>query len=220
VTEADEDALRMLALGRGDVAAFDVLFERWSARVLRFLERMVHDAATAEELLQETFLRVYRARESYAAESRFSTWLYRIATNVALNELRRPLRKRVHASTDDEEASIELIAPGPTPEIAAHARLEVSVLTEELERLPDRQRMALWLSAVEGHTYAEVAGILDTTPTSVKALVHRARSKLAARLHLEPAAGAGTKPRETRETREKEECWRAEKKAGGESRGG
>jgi RNA polymerase sigma-70 factor (ECF subfamily) len=100
LTEHDEDAQLMLSLGRGEIAAFDVLFERWSARLQHYLQRLVADAATAEELSQEAFLRLYRAREGYRAESRFSTWLYRIATNLALNELRRPHRRSAHLSSD------------------------------------------------------------------------------------------------------------------------
>ncbi|MFP6630520.1 MAG: sigma-70 family RNA polymerase sigma factor [Myxococcota bacterium] len=180
--ETDEDIELMLALGRGDDAAFDVLFSRWGGRLVGYLQRMVSDLATAEELAQEAFLRVYRAREGYAAASRFSTWLYRIATNLALNELRRPARRRPHASTDDEEAPLTLVSPGPGPESSAEARLAVGDLSTELERLPERQRMALWLSAVEGQSYAEVAEALGTTDKSVKSLVHRARSTLAARL--------------------------------------
>ncbi len=172
----------MLALGRGEAAAFDALFERWGARLLRYLERVVSDAGTAEELVQETFLRVYRAREGYLAESRFSTWLYRIATNLALNELRRPRRKQPHVSIDDDAAPIELVARGVGPESDAEGRLAAAALIGEVERLPDRQRVALWLSAVEGQSYAEVARTLETTEKSVKSLVHRARVALAARL--------------------------------------
>ncbi len=187
----DEDVELMLALGRGDDAAFDVLFDRWGGRLLGYLQGMVSDFATAEELVQEAFLRVYRARERYEAESRFSTWLYRIATNLALNELRRPRRKRPHASTDDEEAPLTLVSSGPGPESSAEARLAVSDLTAELERLPQRQRMALWLSAVEGQSYAEVAEALGTTDKSVKSLVHRARSTLAARLSSGATVSSG-----------------------------
>ena len=172
----------MLAVGRGDDAAFELLFSRWGGRLLGYLQRMVSDVATAEELVQEAFLRVYRSRESYRAESRFSTWLYRIGTNLALNELRRPRRKRPHASTDDAEAALPLVAGGSGPESIAHARLVMSELSGALERLPERQRMALWLSAVEGHSYAEVAELLGTSDKSVKSLVHRARATLAERL--------------------------------------
>ncbi len=188
--DRDEDVLLMLALSRGDDAAFDVLFSRWAGRLLGYLQRMVFDAGTAEELVQEAFLRVYRARESYQAESRFSTWLYRIATNLALNELRRPRRRRPHASTDDEAAPIPLFATGPAPDTAAHARLAVAGLEGALERLPERQRMALWLAAVEGCSYAEVAVSLGTTEKSVKSLVHRARVALVEHLPRSAAGGA------------------------------
>ena len=158
--------------------------------MLGFVQRMVSDAGTAEELVQEAFLRVYRARERYAPESRFSTWLYRIATNLALNELRRPNRKRPHTSRDDEEATLVLVSPAPSPEASAQARLAASDLLDELEVLPERQRIALWLTAVEGHSYAEVAEILDTTDKSVKSLVHRGRAALvAARSKRECATG-------------------------------
>jgi RNA polymerase sigma-70 factor (ECF subfamily) len=144
----DEDAALMLAFCAGDGAAFDALFNRWAAPLLRYLERMLRDSAAAEELVQEVFLRVHGARQRYQPEARFSTWLYRIATNLALNELRRPRRREPHASLDERE----------------------------------RQRAALCLTAVEGLSYAEVAGALEISESAVKALVHRARTALAGRV--------------------------------------
>jgi RNA polymerase sigma-70 factor (ECF subfamily) len=190
----DEDVDRMLSLARGDESAFDVLFSRWSGRLQGYLERMLSDGPIAEDLVQETFLRVYRARQTYRPESRFSTWLYRIATNLALNELRRPHRRRPHASTDDEDRSIRLTSHFPRPDAVAHARLVSTGLEAALESLPERQRMALWLAAVEGHSYAEVAASLATTEKSVKSLVHRARATLAVRLP-DASAGTPTEPR-------------------------
>jgi RNA polymerase sigma-70 factor (ECF subfamily) len=187
----DEDAELMLACGRGDDAAFDRLFGRWGGRLLGYLQRMVSDTATAEELVQETFLRVHRARDRYQPDARFSTWLYRIATNVALNELRRPRRRRPHSSVDDEQAPLSLVAGGAGPEVLVQARQAARDLARELERLPERQRMALWLSAVEGFSYAEVAEALETSDKSVKSLVHRARATLAERLPASPARRVG-----------------------------
>ncbi len=179
----DADARLMLAFATGDEAAFDRLFERWSRPLLRFLERMVNDRATAEELVQEAFLRVHRARASYQPRARFSTWLYRIAGNLARNELRRPRRARPHESTDDDAGPvIELIASGAATDEVVHARRVATAVECALDALPERQRMALWLSAVEGLRYAEVAEALETTPASVKSLIHRARSALAAQL--------------------------------------
>jgi RNA polymerase sigma-70 factor (ECF subfamily) len=180
----DEDVRLMLAFRDGDSTAFDVLFRRWAGAVLRYLERMVRDRAVAEELVQEVFLRVHRARDRYAPRAKFSTWLYTIATNLARNELRRPRHRLVHRSSDEarEAGGIELAAEQPRADDVAHARGIGSRLEQELFALPERQRAALWLAAVEGLSYAEVAEALETTEKSVKALVHRARSTLARRV--------------------------------------
>ena len=172
----------MLALRAGDGSAFEALFRRWSAPLLRYLDRMVRDEADAEELVQETFLRLYRARERYRPDARFSTWLYTIATRLALNELRRPRRQNPHRSTDDEDAPVVLPHGGARADDVAHARRIGEAVEGALGTLPERQRAALWLAAVEGLSYAEIAASLATTEKSVKALVHRARLALAERL--------------------------------------
>jgi RNA polymerase sigma-70 factor (ECF subfamily) len=177
----DEDVRLMLAFRDGDAAAFDALFGRWAGRLLRYLERMLRDAAAAEELAQEVFLRVFRARESYRPEARFSTWLYTIATHLALNELRRAPRRLPHQSADDE-AGPPLPAELPAADAVLDARRVGEILEREWPLLPERQRSALWLAAVEGLSYAEVAAALETSEKSVKALVHRARVALAARV--------------------------------------
>ncbi len=175
----DEDAQLMLAFCAGDRSAFDALFRRWAAPLLRYLERMLRDTAAAEDLVQEVYLRVYRARERYQPQARFSTWLYRIATNLALNELRRPRRREAHASLDGPDAPA-LAGDGPAPEAALAARRLAERVALELARLPERQRAALCLSAVEGLSYAEVAAALEISESAVKALVHRARTTLVA----------------------------------------
>ncbi len=177
----DEDARLMLAFSQGEAAAFDVLFRRWAGPLLRYLERMVRNRATAEELVQEVFLRVHRARDRYAPEARFSTWLYRIATNVALNELRRPRHRAPHGSTDDA-ATPELPASGPAADDVVDARRLGRAAAAGLDGLPEKQRAALCLTAIEGLSYAEVAEALEVTDKAVKSLVHRARSTLAAQL--------------------------------------
>ncbi len=187
----DPDVGLMEAFRDGDGGAFDALFRRWAGPMLRYLERMVRDAATAEELVQETFLRVFRARERYQPEARFSTWLYTIATNLALNELRRPRRRSVHRSageSDDEGAAPPLESGEPRADDVAHARQLGAAVQRELAALPERQRAALLLSAVDGTSYAEIAVALGVTEKAVKALVHRARATLAARLAVEDAS--------------------------------
>lgn len=188
----------MLAFCAGDDESFDTLFERWSGRLLRYLERMVGEAAVAEELVQEAFLRVYRARERYSADARFSTWLYRIGTNLALNELRRPRRRIPHRSAEEEGAPEVAAEAQPTDDVV-HARRVGASLETELAALPERQRAALVLSAVDGLSYSEVAQALGVTEKAVKALVHRARSALAEKMRgqrgdgvLHAASGKGT----------------------------
>lgn len=181
VDAPDEDVRLMLAFRGGDDAAFDTLFARWAGPLLRFLTRMLRDASAAEDLVQEAFLRVHRARSRYRPDARFSTWLYRIATNLALNELRRPRRRDPHDSVD-VDGGPRLAAASPAPDEAADARRRSAAVEQALGRLPDRQRAALLLAAVEGRSYAEVAEALDVSEQAVKALVHRARSSLAAQL--------------------------------------
>jgi len=181
VQAEDEDVRLMLALRAGDGAAFDALFARWSAPLLRYLERVVRDPGVAEELAQEVFLRVYRARERYQPDARFSTWLFTIATRLAWNELRRPRHRSPHDALegDEETGPLPLAADAPAADAVADARRTGAAVERALERLPERQRAALWLAAVEGLSYAEVAAMLDTSERSVKALVHRARAALA-----------------------------------------
>ena len=176
--QSDPDVALMLAFRDGDEAAFDQLFHRWGGPLLRYLERMVGDAGTAEELVQEAFFRVHKARLRYEPKARFSTWLYRIGTNLALNELKRPRRKHYH----EEEENSTLVALGPDSEAQVDTQQMGTAVEQALEKLPERQRVALWLSAAEGHSYAEVALILETTEKSVKALVHRGRTALVQRL--------------------------------------
>jgi RNA polymerase sigma-70 factor (ECF subfamily) len=181
----EEDVRLMLAFRAGDAAAFETLFRRWSGPLLRFLERMVRDLATAEELVQEVFIRVHGARHRYQPEARFSTWLYRIATNLALNELRRPRRRAPHHSADAEDAP-PLAAEGPRADAVADARRRGQAAQQALAELPENQRAALWLAAVEGLSYAEIAEALDVTEAAVKSLVHRARVALSERLGAGP----------------------------------
>jgi RNA polymerase sigma-70 factor, ECF subfamily len=177
----DEDVRLMLRLRGGDAQAFDALFERWAGRVLRFVERMVGETSVAEDLVQETFVRLWRARERYQPEARFSTWLFTIAGNAARNELRRPFRRARYDSVDDdrEGAPLELAGDDPPADAQVDARRTGLGLEQALAALPERQREALWLRAVEGLSYAEVAESLATTEKSVKALIHRARVALA-----------------------------------------
>jgi len=189
----DPDVRLMLAFRAGDDAALSDLYRHWAGTLLRYLERMVKDRATAEELVQESFIRVHQARERYEPEARFSTWLFRIARNLALNELDLARRKKPHYSTDverseeDARPQLTLVSSTPSAESVLETRRTRELVDGFLNELPERQRSALWLSAVEGNSYAEIAEILETTTQSVKSLIHRARAGIADRMAEAPA---------------------------------
>jgi RNA polymerase sigma-70 factor (ECF subfamily) len=175
----DDDARLMLAFQKGDRRAFDELFERYTPRLHSFLTRMVRDRGRAEELTQDVFVRLYTAAERYQARTRFSTYVFGIASNLALNHLARAWRQREHARSDGLP---EPVAAGPGPMELLEAARTQQALERALGELPERQRAALLLRAHEDMGYEEIAAALGTSVPSVKSLLHRAREALLARL--------------------------------------
>ena len=174
--QPDEDARLMLSFQAGDRQAFEQLFARYTGPLVGFLTRMVRDRGRAEELAQETFVRVYKARERYEARAKFSTWLFGIAHNLALNELDRAYRGREKPLETEHQNLYADPAAGSDEEVAAHelaGRIE-----EALAGLPERQRSALLLRSERDMGYEEIAQVLGTSVSSVKSLLHRAREKL------------------------------------------
>ncbi|MSR61826.1 MAG: sigma-70 family RNA polymerase sigma factor [Planctomycetes bacterium] len=172
----------MLRYQQGDERAFDQLVEGYSPRVFALITRFVGPAQNREDLVQEVFLRVIRARHDYRPEARFSTWLYRIVFNLCVNENER--RKR-GVSLDDGEgeahdrwADERVSAPGAELERADL----VGSVRAAIAALPDRQRMALVLAKYEELAYDEVALVLGTSEKAVKSMIHRARETLRVRL--------------------------------------
>jgi RNA polymerase sigma-70 factor (ECF subfamily) len=188
----DPDVRLMLAFQAGDEAALSELYGRWAGPLLRYLERMVRSRAVAEELVQDAFIRVYGAKQRYSPNAQFSTWLFRIGRNLALNELDRAHRRLPHISTNkmtegrgEQEGvtpALVLVSSAPNAESMLDHKRAASRLEAELAELPERQRSALWLAVVEGHSYEEIAEVLETSISSVKSLVHRARASLANRM--------------------------------------
>ena len=177
-TSADPDVLLMLAVQRGDDDAFDRLFEKHVAAVVRFARQFVKSQARAEELAQDVFMQVYRNRSNYRPTAKFTTWLYRIATNACLSEVRRPEHKlRVDLDTPTREVSMEtamLDNPDQSAEDALLSREAVGTIRRALEGLPPQQRAALLLARVEGMSYEEVAETITCSVSAVKSLIHRA----------------------------------------------
>jgi RNA polymerase sigma-70 factor (ECF subfamily) len=175
----DPDAQQMLAFQRGDESAFKVLFERYARAMVAFCHHFVHDSARAEELAQDVFLKVHRSAAGYQPTARFKTWLYRIASNHCLNELRRGeygvRQKQDPAGEDGEPLGPDSLPSGDaSPEDLAQAgRLEGAVRVM-LAKLPDKQRAAFVMCRFDGLSYEEIAQVLDTSVSAVKSLIHRA----------------------------------------------
>ncbi len=183
---ADADADLMLRFKKGDAAAFDRIFAKHTRAVVNFAYRFVRDRGVAEELAQEIFLRVYEAAAGYQVRAKFTTWLYRIATNVCLNEIRKP---HIRAALRNEESSgaerLERSNPGCAPALAEpllEQQAVSRVLRQALVLLPDKQRAALILNKYQELSYGEVAEIMKISEKAVKSLIHRAKETLAAKL--------------------------------------
>lgn len=174
-SEADETDC--IARARhGDVAAFAKLVARHQDRVYRFLARMMRSQEDARDLTQETFLSAHQALPRWRPEARLSTWLLRIARNLALDQLRR--MQRVQFVALDEALAGQLPADGPTPEAALHARQRIAALEGALARLSVEHREIVLLRDIEGLSYEEIAEVLGIGLGTVKSRIARARAGL------------------------------------------
>jgi RNA polymerase sigma-70 factor (ECF subfamily) len=177
--------------------AFNVLVAKYRTPVIHFLYRLVHRREPAEDLAQEVFLRVYRARKSYRPTAKFSTWLFRIATNVALNALRdgRMRHERemsIEAEAGREGSGLPLTERLPdamaTAEQALVERERCTEIRRAVDALPEKQRLAVLLHKYQEMDYAEIAEILDCSESALKSLLFRAYETL--RVRLRPLLGA------------------------------
>ena len=182
------DAEVMLLAGTGDDSAFGYLVEKFRRPIVSFMYRMTHNQAVAEELAQEVFLRVYRSRSSYQAEAKFSTWLYRIATNLAVNHARDTRSQRMAPTVNLDEPDPET---GTTPDVAdARPTIEADILREErlaairkhVMALPERQRMAVLMHKYQGLDYKEIGKVLKLSESATKSLLFRAYETLREKL--------------------------------------
>ncbi len=202
-TLLDPDVRLMLEVRDDNAAAFEELMLRYQARLVTVLAHLVGDRSAAEDLTQEVFLRVYRARKKYVPGSKFSTWLFTIANHVASNARRMKSRRReVHAVTAETGPlaanSLDQMAQAasglmPTRQLdKAEMR---DIVRAALESLNERQKMAVLLNKFEGMSYADIAAAMDVSPKAIKSLLSRARVQL--KEVLEPYLQRGQRP-ETR----------------------
>jgi len=179
-----EDAQVMLRVRDGDDAAFNYLVDRYRRAMIGFMYRMVHNSAIAEELSQEVFLRVYRSRGSYTADAKFTTWLYRIATNLAVNHARdnKHERPEVKASLDetDEDTglSIDVADARPNVEQDILRQERLRAIRKHVEALPERQRIAVMMHKYQELDYRQIAEVLHLSESATKSLLFRAYETL------------------------------------------
>jgi RNA polymerase sigma-70 factor (ECF subfamily) len=181
----DLDTQLMVRVQRDDAFSFGELLNRNRQLVINFLSRMVVNRAIAEELAQDVFIRVYRSRRTYEPTAKFSTWLYRITTNVALNHFRDEKRTRSEVSLDVQDA-LQARRQAQDSALLIEDRLVRAVVTRQIRSairaLPPKQRAAVIMHKYDEMDYSQIALVLSCSPSAVKALMFRAYETLRMRL--------------------------------------
>lgn len=202
----DPDAALMLRVKDGDREAFETLVEKYKQPVVNLIYRTLPDATEAEDIAQHAFVQVYKSAHRYQPAAKFSTWLFTIARNLCLNEIRR--RSRHPADSLDATSAENEDQPLHQYEDRRTFSPPDSVLQEELEEkieaalaaLPEKQRTALMLCRQEDVSYEEMAKILDCSLSATKSLIHRARETLKSQLKPYLKTGAWREPKKSAET--------------------
>lgn len=190
IANLERDAELMLRVKDGCTSSFAILLDRHRAPVIHFLYRMIQNQAVAEELAQEVFLRVYRSRSNYEPTAKFTTWLFRIATHMALNHIRDGRHEKGQESLDNEVAEgvarqvADLI---PSVEQTMVKDVRRQEIRQAIEALPEKQRAAVMMHKYQELEYSQIAGALGCSESAVKSLLFRAYETLRGRLaHLAP----------------------------------
>jgi RNA polymerase sigma-70 factor, ECF subfamily len=182
------DAEMMLRVKAGDDSAFNYLVQKYRRPIISFMYRMAHNSAAAEDLAQEVFLRVYRSRGNYEPTAKFSTWLYRIATNLGVNYARDTRHERPENVTNLDEPDEDT---GQTPDLADKAptieeqimrRERMNAIRQKVEALPDRQKMAVLMHKYQQMDYKQIAEVLKLSESATKSLLFRAYETLRTQL--------------------------------------
>jgi RNA polymerase sigma-70 factor, ECF subfamily len=181
----DYDAELMIRVKEGDGASFGVLLDKHRSSVVHFLYRMVQNQAIAEELAQEVFLRVYRSRSTYEPTAKFTTWLFRIATHLALNSLRDGKHERAEERLDDDSSETpvrQIFDTRPSVEAVLVKEVRLEEVRRAVARLPGKQRAAVLMHKYQEMEYSQIANVLSCSESAVKSLLFRAYETLRARL--------------------------------------
>jgi RNA polymerase sigma-70 factor (ECF subfamily) len=177
----------MARVAKGDEDAFEILVNRHQTSVLNLAYRFVGDRTQAKDLAQEVFIRVWQAAKTYKPEAKFKTWLYRIATNLCLNELKSARRKKwfsFNQSDEDGDLTFEdtLADSAPSPEDVLLEKERSRQISDALQSLPENQRMALILKRYDELSYQEIAQIIGCSVSAVESLLVRAKRALQEKL--------------------------------------
>ena len=182
---ARTDVQLMLDVKAGDEQSFELLLRKYRAPLVNFLYRMVRDPGVAEELAQEVFLRVYRARKEYAPSAKFTTWMFRIATNLALNSVRDNRHRQMEISMDqsvamgdEDQPAMQVPDDAPSIEQEMVARTRAEMILKAVHALPEKQRAAVLLHKYQELDYDEIARILECSESALKSLLFRAYETL------------------------------------------
>lgn len=182
----DLDAQLMLRVRDGDEDSFRVLLEKHRNSLVHFLYRMVQQQAVSEELAQEAFLRIYRSRASYEPTARFTTWMFRIATHLALNWLRDEKNERAQERLDEHRGSDmpvwEVADRKPSVEQRMVYQARLQEIRDAIAKLPDKQRAAVLMHKYDEMEYSQIANVLECSESAVKSLLFRAYETLRAKL--------------------------------------
>lgn len=182
--EAVSDVEAMMRVKTGDESAFSYLVQKYRRPMVGFMCRLCHNPSTAEELAQEVFLRVYRSRATYEPSAKFTTWLYRIATNLAVNHARDTRHERPEYTVRLDEPDRET---GKTPDLAADSltaeeqvlkRERLAAIRAKVNALPERQRLAVIMHKFQQMDYREIAAVLKLSESATKSLLFRAYETL------------------------------------------
>jgi RNA polymerase sigma-70 factor (ECF subfamily) len=186
--EATSDAEVMLRVRAGDDSAFAYLVQKYRRPMVSFMYRMARNPGAAEDLAQEVFLRVYRSRESYEPSAKFSTWLYRIATNLAANYARDTRHERpenmVSIDEPDEDTGLTVDVPDASlsAEEAILRRERMAAIRQRVQALPERQRLAVIMHKYQQMDYRQISQVLKLSESATKSLLFRAYETLRVQL--------------------------------------
>ena len=179
---ADADVECMLALKKGDRKAFEVLMRKYYPRILNFAYRFLGNRQLAEDIAQDVFMKIYKSAHRYRPRAQFQTWLYTIARNTCLNELRRNRGQMVSidepVASEAQELKKEISDPRANPAGEFLQKEKKTLIRAAINDLPDNQRTAVILRRYENFSYAEIAATLNVTDKAVKSLLSRARLNL------------------------------------------